>query len=98
MIKNLIQIEISLIMQIFHFLVFFLFLQPIAMVAWASFYADTVVNETASERWIKNNAMKAPASHVMLNGQYNLNLLRPAKMVSDPLDSQLCPKTHVKVI
>ena len=69
------------------------------MVAWASFYADWKVNETASENWIKNNAMKAPASHVILNGGYNFNLLHPAKMVSDPLDSQLCPgkETHVEV-
>ena len=67
------------------------------MVAWASFYADGKVNETASEDWIKSNARKAPASHVILNGQYNFNLLKPAKLVSDALDSTLCPKTNVKV-
>ena len=71
--------------------------QPIAMVAWASFYADWKVNETASENWIKNNARKAPATHMILNGEYNFNLLKPAKMVSDVHDSQLCPKTDVKV-
>ena len=67
------------------------------MVAWASFYADTKVNETASEAWIKNNALKAPASHVILDGKYNFNLLYPSEMVSDARDSQLCPKTQTKV-
>ena len=67
------------------------------MVAWASFYADWKVNETASENWIKNNARKAPATLVILNGQYKFNLLKPSEMVSDVHDSQLCPKTNVKV-
>lgn len=67
------------------------------MVAWASFYAARDVNETASETWIKKNAMKAPATHVILDGSYNLNLLQPASFVSDARDSQLCPKTYVKV-
>lgn len=68
------------------------------MVAWGSFYADSQVNITASEAWIKKYAMKAPASHFILNGRYNINLLQPATTVSDSIDSNLCPKKQVKVV
>lgn len=67
------------------------------MVAWASFYADWYVNETASENWIKNNAMKGPASYSLLDGEYSLGLLQPAHVVSDAADSELCPKKRFKV-
>ena len=76
---------------------FFGYSQPIAMVAWASFYADRYVNETASEEWIKNNAMKGPASYVLLDGDYQLGLIQPAHVVSDAADSKLCPKERLKV-
>ena len=76
---------------------FFDYSQPIAMVAWASFYADRYVNETASEDWIKNNAMKGPASYILLDGDYQLGLIQPARVVSDAADSKLCPKERLKV-
>ena len=67
------------------------------MVAWASYYADHHVNKTASELWIKSHAMKGPASHIFLNGEYTVGLQQPADLVSDPSDSKLCPKNKVKV-
>ena len=35
--------------------------------------------------------MKGPASHVSENGQYTDGLTKPAKTVSDKLDTHLCP-------
>lgn len=49
------------------------------------------MNMSEGKHWIRKNAMKAPASHVSENGQYNKGLLKAAKTVSDKHDIDLCP-------
>ena len=50
------------------------------------------MNISDAKRWIQQNAMKGPASHVSENGQYTDGLITPAGTVSDKLDTHLCPE------
>ena len=66
-------------------------LQPIVMVAWSCFYSTAQVNISDAKHWIKENAMRGPASHVSENGHYNDGLIKAAKTISDKHDTDLCP-------
>ena len=66
------------------------------MVAWSCFYSSSEVNISEGKLWIKEKAMRGPASHVSENGQYTDGLIRPAATVSDKLDTNLCPN-NIKV-
>lgn len=61
------------------------------MVAWSCFYSTSQVNISEGKHWIRENAMKGPASHVSEDGQYNDGLVTAAETVSDKLDTLLCP-------
>ena len=61
------------------------------MVAWSCFYSTSEVDILKGKDWIRQNAMKGPATHVLENGRYNDGLITPAKTVSDKHDTHLCP-------
>lgn len=68
------------------------------MVAWSCFYSTSQVNISEGKRWIQQNAMRGPASHVSENGQFTNGLITPAETVSDKLDTDLCPdKIRVRI-
>ena len=65
--------------------------QPIVMVAWSCFYSSSEVNIEKGKEWIKQKAMKGPATHVTENGQYKDGIKSQAETVSDKHDTLLCP-------
>ncbi|XP_005112043.1 uncharacterized protein LOC101848562 isoform X2 [Aplysia californica] len=46
-------------------------------------------------RFVRDHALRAPEGHVYNDGQYSKALLHPAKMVSNIMDTQLCPHVHL---
>ena len=66
------------------------------MVAWSCFYSSSELNISEGKLWIREKAMRGPASHVSENGQYTDGLIKPAATVSDKLDTNLCP-ANIKV-
>ena len=65
--------------------------QPIVMVAWSCFYSSSEVDIEKGKEWIKQKAMKGPATHVTENGQYQDGIKSQAETVSDKHDTLLCP-------
>lgn len=65
--------------------------QPIVMVAWSCFYSSSEVDIEKGKEWIKQKAMKGPATHVTENGQYKDGIKSQAETVSDKHDTLLCP-------
>lgn len=65
--------------------------KPIVMVAWSCFYSSSEVDIEKGKEWIKQKAMKGPATHVTENGQYKDGIKSQAETVSDKHDTLLCP-------
>ncbi|KAK3737462.1 hypothetical protein QZH41_008346 [Actinostola sp. cb2023] len=65
--------------------------QDFAVVAWGCLYSAKHFNSQEVRHWIRSNAMKAPAVHVVKKGGFREGLVDPARIVSDSLESELCP-------
>lgn len=65
------------------------FLQPLAVVTWGHRLEISKVSLEAVVNFIQNHALKGP-EEIADDGQYNLLLEQPAKIVSDENDSNLC--------
>jgi len=67
---------------------------PIALISWGCYYLTSKVNVDEMKLWIQNHALKGPASHVTTNGQYNDNLVKHSKVITDKKDTFPCPNPN----
>lgn len=65
------------------------FLQPLALITWGHRLEISKVSLEVAVNFIKNHALKGP-EEIADDGQYNLLLEQPAKIVSDENDIKLC--------
>lgn len=63
------------------------------MVTWSCIYSAPGVNTVEGQWWIKEHAMRGPATHVTAQGQYQRGLIEPSQLVSDDNDDEnaQCP-------
>lgn len=67
------------------------FSQPIALISWGCFYGTSSVNKTDMKAWIRAHAFKGPASDIHKSGTFNKHLVKGSDIVTDNLDSVVCP-------
>lgn len=69
--------------------------RPLALAGWGASLEMSVVDNTTVINFIKQYAKTGP-EHTYRNGQYNHLLIKPASIVSDFSDTDVCPysKTH----
>ena len=65
-----------------------------ALVTWGCYML--MGNETKIpdiRTWLRANALHGPSSHVHSNGDYKRDILQPAELVTDEMDTILCPNS-----
>jgi hypothetical protein len=68
--------------------------QPLAIVAHGCVYKMKWVDAEESKKWIIEHALKTDESSVSGDGTYDHDLVTPAAIVSDSLDSNVCLHAH----
>lgn len=61
------------------------------MVTWGCYFYSNHLNWSVAQNWIKEKALRAPASHVYWNGDFKEGLLEPSSVVTDLKETHLCP-------
>lgn len=69
--------------------------KPLALVTWGKRLTMSTVNVEILKEFIKQNALQGPEK-ISRDGQYDLELLTPAEIVSDTEDTDLCPEEKLK--
>eukprot|EP00111_Clytia_hemisphaerica_P006161 TCONS_00017830-protein len=70
---------------------------PIALVSWGCFHGASHVNTTAMRAWLRNNSFNARFHNLHTlksengGGRYKKNLLRKSLVVTDEVDTIVCP-------
>ncbi|KAG7198824.1 hypothetical protein KM043_001795 [Ampulex compressa] len=64
--------------------------RPLALLAWGCRFTMSTVNPTLVKKFIRERALQGP-EQVPDDGNFKDGLSRRARIVSDPLDSTLCP-------
>lgn len=65
--------------------------RPFALVAWGALLELSSVNKDTVVGFIASHALKGP-EQTSRDGQFDVNLIKPAEIISDRDDYQLCPK------
>ena len=65
--------------------------RPFALVAWGAIVEMASVNQETAVGFIMSHALRGP-EQTSRDGQFDENLIKPAEIVSDHDDYQLCPK------
>ncbi|XP_071946409.1 uncharacterized protein [Antedon mediterranea] len=64
---------------------------PFAVVTYGCKLQIPYVNETAVVNFVKDHALQAPEADYPRNGDFSVELITPSLIVSDRMDSELCP-------
>lgn len=69
--------------------------QPLALLTWGKRLTMSAVNVETVGDFIKSNALHGPEK-ISRDGQYDKELIKPASIVSDTEDTDLCPATSLE--
>jgi len=70
---------------------FYFLFQPLALLSWGCRLTMSYVNPTVVTHFIRKKALRGPERNAD-DGQFEDGLLSRSSIVTDPLDSVLCPK------
>lgn len=69
-------------------------LQPLALLSWGCILTMNIVERDIATTFIQEHALKGPET-IARDGQYSVELIHPAEIVTTKTDETICPNWQV---